>query len=93
MKPRRPSLDAGSIIVMTVTGILFVLALVVKGFSHDLLLEAAVFLVSVKLIIMTYKNRVDVRHMQQNLDDLAAMLRRIHAPTEVEDPVRRGDER
>jgi len=42
-------------------------------------------------MIMTYKNTVNVNQMQQNLDDVAAMLRRIHAPTEVEDPIRPDD--
>jgi len=28
------------------------------GFTHDILLEAGVFLVSVKLILMSYKNKV-----------------------------------
>jgi len=33
-------------------------ALFTKGFTHDILLEAGVLLVSVKLIIMAYKNSV-----------------------------------
>jgi hypothetical protein len=48
--------DLGSLVVITVTFILFVSAVFTKGFTHDILLEAAVFLVSVKLIIMAYKN-------------------------------------
>ena len=30
-----------------------------KGFTHDLLLEAAVFLVSVKLVLLSYKASVN----------------------------------
>jgi len=45
-------LDRGSKIVIVITLVLFVPALFTKAFTHDLLLEAAVFLVSVKLIIM-----------------------------------------
>ena len=33
-------LDTGSLLVMAVTLVLFVVALYTKGFSHDLLLEA-----------------------------------------------------
>ena len=48
-------LDAGSITVISMTFILFVLALFTKGMTHDLLLEAGVLLVSVKLIMMAYR--------------------------------------
>jgi len=44
----------GSVIVIVITFILFTMALFTTGFTHDLLLEAGVFLVSVKLIIMAY---------------------------------------
>ena len=59
--------DTGSLIVITVTLILFVLALFAKGFTHDLLLEAAVFLVSVKLIMMAYGNSVYIKGLENNL--------------------------
>jgi hypothetical protein len=36
--------DLGSLIIIGVTFILFVLALFTKGFTHDILLEAAVSL-------------------------------------------------
>ncbi len=49
------SLDLGSIIVILITLVLFIVALFIKGFTHDLLLEAGVFLVSVKLIMMAYR--------------------------------------
>ena len=51
-------IDTGSLIVVMITFLLFTIALFVKGFTHDLLLEAGVFLVSVKLIIMSYQNTV-----------------------------------
>lgn len=50
--------DTGSMIVIIITFVLFVLALFNKGFTNDFLLEAGVFLVSVKLIKMAYKNSV-----------------------------------
>lgn len=57
-----------SAIVIILTFILFVLALLTKGWTQDLLLEAAVFLVSVKLIIMGYKNAVTAREIEKKLD-------------------------
>ncbi len=62
------NLGLGSIAVITVTLILFLSALFVKGFTHDLLLEAAVFLVSVKLIIITYRNSQGVESIEKKLD-------------------------
>ena len=54
--PRRKLLDVGSWLTIATTFILFAIALLVKGVPHDLMLEAGVFLVSVKLVIMSYKN-------------------------------------
>lgn len=62
------TLGLGSLAVITITLILFVTALFVKGFTHDLLLEAAVFLVSVKLIILSYRNSQGVESIEQKLD-------------------------
>jgi len=53
--------DMGSIFVVIITLILFIVALFTKGFTHDLLLEAGVFLVFVKLIIMAYHNSLNVK--------------------------------
>jgi len=66
--------DVWSIIVIFVTFILFVLALFAKGFKHDLLLEAGVFLVSVKLIILAYKNSVSNRVLERQLEEIKKML-------------------
>jgi hypothetical protein len=62
--------DLGSLVVITVTFILFVSAVFTKGFTHDILLEAAVFLVSVKLIIMAYKNIDATDPLHQKLDEI-----------------------
>lgn len=64
----RKNLGFGSLLVIVVTLVLFVMALFTKGFTHDLLLEAAVFLVSVKLIIMTYRNSQSVESIEKKLD-------------------------
>jgi len=47
--------DQGSIIVITITFLLFVAALFTKGLTHDISLEAGILLVSIKLILMAYK--------------------------------------
>jgi len=60
----------GSIIVIVITFVLFFVALFVKGFTHDLLIEIAVFLVSVKLILMTYSNSQSTRRLEQKLDHI-----------------------
>ena len=60
--------DAGSLIVIVITFVLFVAALFTKGFTHDLLLEAGVFLISVKLILMVYKNKEDIDSTHDKLD-------------------------
>ena len=66
--------DIGSSIVIAITFILFVWALFVKGFSHDLLLEAGVFLVSLKLILMAYRNSVTTQNLLNELQDIKHTL-------------------
>ena len=56
--------------------VLFVAALFTKGFTHDLLLEAGVFLVSVKLIMLAQQNRAASSTMQRKLDEVHAAIRR-----------------
>ena len=59
-----------SFAVIILTFVLFVAALFTKGWTHDLLLEAGVFLVSVKLIIMSFKNTVAVEAIENKLDQI-----------------------
>ena len=60
----------GTIIVIVITFVLFFVALFVKGFTHDLLIEVAVFLVSVKLILITYINSLAARRLEEKLDQI-----------------------
>lgn len=53
-----PLVDIGTFATIALTLLLFIAALFVKGFTHDLLLETGVFLVSVKLVLMSYKSGV-----------------------------------
>lgn len=68
-------IDLGSIIVIVITFILFDIALFTKGFTHDLLLEAGVFLVSVKLIMMAYKNANYSRKLENELIEIKELLK------------------
>jgi hypothetical protein len=67
-------IDTGSLIVALVTLLLFVAALFAKGLTHDLFLEAGVFLVSVKIIFMAHRNGVATRDLNQKLDKMLASL-------------------
>ena len=62
--------DLGSTIVILITLVLFITALFFKGFTHDLLLEAAVFLVSVKLIISAYKANITTNEIKTKLENI-----------------------
>jgi hypothetical protein len=73
----RRHLDIWSRLVIIVTFLLFAAALFVKGLTHDLLLEAGVFLVSVKLIAMAYKSSVAAAELNDRLDALHATLTRL----------------
>lgn len=66
--------DAGSIVVIAITFLLFTMALFFTGLTHDLLLEAGVFLVSVKLIIMAYKAGVTSESIHSELKEIKNLL-------------------
>jgi len=67
--------DTGSLTIIIITFVLFVTALFVKGFTHDLLLEAGVFLVSIKLILMAYKNSVLSKEITKDLQDIKKIIK------------------
>jgi hypothetical protein len=69
----KPS-DLSTVIVIILTVGLFVLALFVKGFTHDLLLEAGVFLVSVKLMLMAKKNAETESRLEEYLVQIKDLL-------------------
>ncbi len=52
----RKNLDLDSLTGILITLVLFIVVLFEKGLTHDPLLEAAISLVSVKLILLGYKN-------------------------------------
>ena len=67
--------DTGSIIIIIITFVLFVMALFFTGLTHDLLLEAGVFLVSVKLIVMAYKSSVASENIHRELEEIKELLK------------------
>ena len=77
MADLRKHLDLGSWLVIGITLALFVAAVFVKGLTHELLLEAGVFLVSVKLILLAYKSSVSADALSRKLDELHATLCRL----------------
>jgi hypothetical protein len=68
--------DTSSIIVIVITFVLFTIALFTKGFEHDLLLEAGVFLVSVKLILMGYNNSVMNKKLLKELEEIKNLIKK-----------------
>jgi hypothetical protein len=70
-------LDRSTQITLGVTLVLFVVALFEKGFTHDLLLEAAVFLVSAKLVLLSYKASVNNDVLAGQLAEMSRSLTRI----------------
>jgi len=66
--------DIGSVIVIIITFLLFGVALFTKGFTHDLLLEAGVLLISVKLIMMAYRTTVYYQTILHELNKINESL-------------------
>jgi hypothetical protein len=73
MKMFRSS-DPWALVVIVLSFGLFFLALILKGFTHDLLLEAGVFLVSVKLILMAKKNTDTENRVERHLTEIKELL-------------------
>jgi hypothetical protein len=79
---RARHIDTASYAVVVITFVLFVVAAIEKGLTHDLLLEAGVFLVSVKLILMNAKANMTALHMSERLDAIQSAVERLsHTPT------------
>ncbi len=68
--------DPGSVLIIIITFILFSAALFSTGFTHDILLEAAVFLISIKLIVMAYKASVSSKKIETELQEIKKILNR-----------------
>lgn len=67
-------LEPGTLATIILTLVLFIVALFLKGLTHDMLLEAAVFLVSVKLMLLSYHTSVSTDSIQNKLDQIQHAL-------------------
>ena len=72
------SSDPWATIIIILTVALFVLALFLNGFTHDLVLEAAVFLVSAKLILMAKNNAEAANRLERHLMQIKESLATEH---------------
>ncbi|MDA3781085.1 MAG: hypothetical protein PF487_12810 [Bacteroidales bacterium] len=64
----------GNILVIALTFSLFIASLFLTGFTHDLLLESGVLLISIKLIIMNYKNSLANKEVIKKIDEIKEIL-------------------
>jgi len=71
---RLNSYDPPAVLVIALTIGLFIVALTLKGFSRDLLLESAIFLVSAKLVLMAKANAATERRLELQLAEIKALL-------------------
>lgn len=70
--------DTWSLLIIVITFALFVAALYFTGFTHDLLLEAGVLLVSIKLILMSYKNKVASDDLHAELAEIRSLIQQMN---------------
>ena len=64
------TLDIGSSLVIITTFVLFAVSLLLKGLTHEILLETGVFLVSVKIIILSHEGNMMKKSMEAKLNDI-----------------------
>ena len=76
--------DLGTAVVIGITLLLFIVALFEKGFTHDMLLEAGIFLISAKLIMMSYKNSLATRDMRDQLDAIQRAIARLESERTIQ---------
>lgn len=68
------NLSLANYLIIAITVVLFIIALFTKGFTHDLLLEAGILLISTKIILMNYKNIISNRTIIKELEDIKETL-------------------
>jgi hypothetical protein len=85
------SSDPWTTLVILLTVGLFGMSLAVKGFTHELFLEAGVFLVSVKLILMAGKNAAAEKRITHRLNQMKALLARNRAPRAINQETSAGN--
>lgn len=68
-------LSTVDLIVIIITFLLFITALFVKGLTQDILIEAGVLLISIKIIVMNYKIAVSNKAILEKLDEIRETMR------------------
>ncbi len=63
-----------TISIILVTLALFTGAVLTKGLTHEIFLEAAVFLVSIKVIFLTFRTNIMTKNILKQLEDLNSLL-------------------
>ncbi len=66
--------DLGNILIIAITFILFAIALFTTGFTKDLLVEAGVLLVSIKIIMMNRANAISNKELLKKLNEINEKL-------------------
>jgi hypothetical protein len=72
--PSEKAIDLASLGTVILTAVLFTVALFEKGLTHDMLLEAGVFLISVKLVLGAQKSEKAIRAIRAQLDSIEEKL-------------------
>jgi len=80
----RKYLTLGDIVILTITVLLFVVAIFTEGFIHNLSLEAGILLVSIKAIMIGYKIKLLNRAILKELGDIKETLSELKAKTPSE---------
>ena len=88
----RKHFDAWTLLVIVVTLVLFLTALFTTGLTHDLLLEAGVFVVSVKLIILGYSSSVSNKAIEHKLDEIQSVVEQLARARSPDRVAKLGDE-
>lgn len=77
MKKLADYIDLGTLSVMGITLILFLSALFTRGFTHALLLEGGVFLISVKLMLNHYRQTLALHSIEEKLNAQKELIEKI----------------
>ena len=72
----RERLDMGSMAIIFITFTLFVVSLFQKGLTHEILVDTGIFLVSVKLIVMSFRNNLYMKDLNQQLEDIKKLIKK-----------------
>ena len=72
----RERLDMGSMAIIFITFTLFVVSLFQKGLTHEILVDTGIFLVSVKLIVMSFRNNLYMKDLNQQLEEIKKLIKK-----------------